>query len=357
LILSAPDVQGASAINASVDAREEFFADGAFAKPDDGRVYLHLQDGRGWICERHRHDFSRFVVEPCDKTILGNDLEDCWTSAAATATNRREHSSSTGQKIVVVERDVNANYITANTDGELARVNARELRAAEAKRRSVVFRSDQELWPDECGPAKPIDSTLRAKLRRAHFTFGASVLECEGDIREVEERVGSFARSCPAQKDLQQYAATLRTEVTKRRKEWVIAVEEALRGGFAEETKQEVMDHAPNVAVFPAQVRGERWYYARVLESDCSSRGADNALKPLRATTEEPLDEGVGAAVFRRMGPLRVSSSGAELDLKRLQSSVRVDGEGSSKRRCAREDRVNQSGLIVGAAAAAAAGG
>merc|ERR1719487_2188396 len=30
----------------------------------EGRTYLRLKDGRGWVCERSRNDFIRYVVEP-----------------------------------------------------------------------------------------------------------------------------------------------------------------------------------------------------------------------------------------------------------------------------------------------------
>merc|ERR1712176_1746508 len=38
--------------------------DAARVVPEDGRVYLRLQDGRGWVCERSRNNFSWYAVEP-----------------------------------------------------------------------------------------------------------------------------------------------------------------------------------------------------------------------------------------------------------------------------------------------------
>lgn len=67
-ITSQPSLtEGTSMRGVALAAREEFIADAVHVDHKDGRAYLHLQDCRGWVCERSRTDFSKFAVEPLNE--------------------------------------------------------------------------------------------------------------------------------------------------------------------------------------------------------------------------------------------------------------------------------------------------
>eukprot|EP00928_Gymnodinium_smaydae_P049493 TRINITY_DN33227_c0_g1_i1.p1 TRINITY_DN33227_c0_g1~~TRINITY_DN33227_c0_g1_i1.p1 ORF type:complete len:324 (+),score=67.34 TRINITY_DN33227_c0_g1_i1:36-974(+) len=69
LLQGDPSAPGGLTTTASrLAAREEFLADAAVLRPAEGRAYLRLQDGRGWVCERSRSDFGSLVVEPLPET-------------------------------------------------------------------------------------------------------------------------------------------------------------------------------------------------------------------------------------------------------------------------------------------------
>merc|ERR1719195_155281 len=62
-ILGTPDLQS-SQFGAMLSPKEEFSADAVCIVASDGRTYVRLQDGRGWVSERLKADFNRFAVEP-----------------------------------------------------------------------------------------------------------------------------------------------------------------------------------------------------------------------------------------------------------------------------------------------------
>lgn len=56
----------AAAKSGNIQGREEFVANAVCLVAEDGRAYLRLQDGTGWVCERSQNDFSRYAIEPAD---------------------------------------------------------------------------------------------------------------------------------------------------------------------------------------------------------------------------------------------------------------------------------------------------
>eukprot|EP00929_Paragymnodinium_shiwhaense_P045541 TRINITY_DN2325_c0_g2_i6.p1 TRINITY_DN2325_c0_g2~~TRINITY_DN2325_c0_g2_i6.p1 ORF type:complete len:545 (+),score=161.88 TRINITY_DN2325_c0_g2_i6:214-1848(+) len=44
--------------------KQEFWADAAVRVPAEGRVYLRLRNGKGWVCERSRTDIRRMAIVP-----------------------------------------------------------------------------------------------------------------------------------------------------------------------------------------------------------------------------------------------------------------------------------------------------
>eukprot|EP00927_Polykrikos_kofoidii_P054531 TRINITY_DN48941_c0_g1_i1.p1 TRINITY_DN48941_c0_g1~~TRINITY_DN48941_c0_g1_i1.p1 ORF type:complete len:627 (+),score=134.65 TRINITY_DN48941_c0_g1_i1:255-1883(+) len=47
-----------------LNMKQEFWADGVAVIAAEGRSYLHLRNGRGWVCERSRTDLRRLAVCP-----------------------------------------------------------------------------------------------------------------------------------------------------------------------------------------------------------------------------------------------------------------------------------------------------
>jgi len=94
----------------------------------------------------------------------------------------------------------------------------------------AVFRSDEELWPAELRPAKPILPAARAKMRRLFLFHSRRISEAESDMKEAADQADSYARSCPAEKELRAFIDSVKKEVAKYRKEWVGSVQQLLAG-------------------------------------------------------------------------------------------------------------------------------
>jgi len=276
-ILPHPDYTGA-VVGGKLNAKEEFLADGAFLRPVDGRAYLHLKDGRGWICERAKMDFSKLAVTPCGAAddLIDDEMEE-------SGIQQPVRTRAGVKKVFVVEREVEPRV------GKDAAQPGAENAVPDLP---MIFRSDQEIWPEDL-PPRPIAKLLRAKLRRLYVSHGARATECEEDLKEVSARASSYGRACPAQKELLQYAEALRKESQKAKKEWSAAVKELLKenpaGEAAKETTTPVATAGSPGAVMPVQVRGGRWFCASLRE-----------------------EEG------RQSGPLRISQEEASEDLKRM---------------------------------------
>jgi len=328
-ILGEPSLTGQQMAGACLVAKEEFVADGVFLQPAEGRAYLHLQDGRGWVCERSKTDFNRFVVEPravCDWLDAGSDHEEEEQnvgvggsdkgSAAAAASSMRSRVAGR-QKVVMVQKS------TDDVGSGVARLPNTDTNQDETRSNGpVIYRSDLELWPEELRPPQPLSKEVRVKLRRLFNTFGVKIQECNQDIEEVTKRASSYARACPGQKELQQYAEALQKEAAKVSKEWVKSVQEILKSSCVEtkEDNLEPCDRSSGLAA--VQVKGIRWYCAML-------RGIQG--KPSEEADECSNVPEVGTS--RCLGPLRPSAELATKDLDRIQQALGQDGTSSAKRR------------------------
>jgi len=305
-ILAKPDFAGEKTLvgGARLSQKQEFVADGAFLRAADGRAWLHLKDGTGWVCERNKTDFSRMVVEPCGPS---DDFVDDGKEGASGSQSRVR--SAGGKKVIVTEKKelvvpVEAVGNNASVPGGIS---------VGALPQELVFRSDLEIWPEELRPPKPLDKNMRVKLRRIFASFGVKSKECEEDIAEIDEKAKSFNRACPAQKELQQYAEQLKKEMQKVQKEWTAAVKAALAGSSVPSkapTPPADAKDTSGCSIMPVQVRGSRWF--------CASVGG----RPAPGGTDGDEDGGSGAAstgsVFRHIGPLRLSEDDASADLSKM---------------------------------------
>jgi len=303
-ILPKPDFAGEkmSVAGARFSQKQEFVADGAFLRAADGRAWLHLKDGTGWVCERHKTDFSRMVVEPCGPS---DDFLDDGKEGASGSRVR----AAGGKKVIVTEKKelvvpVEALGNNASIPGGIS---------VGALPQELVFRSDLEIWPEELRPPKPLDKNMRVKLRRIFASFGVKSKECEEDIAELDEKAKSFNRACPAQKELLQYAEQIKKEMQKVQKEWTAAVKAALAGSSVPSKSPPPPANVKDTSgcsIMPVQVRGSRWF--------CASVGG----RPAPGASDGDEDGGAGAtstgSVFRHIGPLRLSEDDASADLQKM---------------------------------------
>lgn len=325
---------------ASLRLREEFVADAVCLDAAEGRTYLRLQDKRGWVSERLRHDFGRFCVEPSDRTRFPTDMgfggecdsEDEQPTAALGSRGPARRSLGARphppqqrarlggrKKVIVVERaqeeSTSAKEVVAGEAASQARVRQR------SPSRPRVYRSDTQLWPEALGAPRPIRTSLRAKLRRLERHFGVQVRDSEADIKEAIDRADGFARACDSSKALRAHAEALRKEVAKVQKEWAKAVEKLLATEAAADGSGggEGVAEAPGsvIDVLPVQVRGNRLYCASLRLRDVgAAEGATSA-----------------AERGRHLGPLRNNASEAAQDAQQMRARLGdVDGKASGKR-------------------------
>eukprot|EP00933_Yihiella_yeosuensis_P012922 TRINITY_DN12234_c0_g1_i1.p1 TRINITY_DN12234_c0_g1~~TRINITY_DN12234_c0_g1_i1.p1 ORF type:complete len:611 (+),score=161.97 TRINITY_DN12234_c0_g1_i1:57-1889(+) len=298
-ILSRPDIAGNySTVGARINGKEEFLADGVFVRPADGRAYLHLQDGRGWVCERSKSDFTRLAVEPADRTESIDD--DMYLEAAAPPQRRGGGGT---KKVLVVERKDDS-LAAADPAARIARGVEPGGGSVPALSGKLVLRSDLEIWPQALRPPKPLTADLRYQMRRIFRNFGNKTRECEEDLAEIQEKVDGYGRACPAQKELQQYADTLKKEMQKMQKEWAEEVKKKLGDELSKLEKQveKAITGSSAGGIVPVQVRGARWF--------CASLGGSS--------------DADGDPTSKALGPLRSSEKEAQLDLTKMQEAERA---------------------------------
>lgn len=306
-ILTRPDIAGRTESTGSrINAKEEFLADGVYFRHSDGRAYLHLKDGRGWVSERNKTDFMRFAVEPVGPTDFADD--DFQEAAPA-------KRAAGVKKVLIVER---TDEVPAEARSSVGTVEPGGLQ--DVKPSKFIFRSDDEIWPEALRPPQPLDSVMRLKLRRISGNFGVKTRECEEDLAEVVERASSFGRACPAQKELLHYADTLRKEVQRLQKEWAEAVKAAIKDSVPTPSSSstvapEVTQGTSSSGVMPVQVRGCRWYCAMLGAADSSSG---------------PSEESGSSTFLRHLGPLRLSQKDADSDLVKMKAQA-VEKKNSPK--------------------------
>eukprot|EP00929_Paragymnodinium_shiwhaense_P119993 TRINITY_DN91905_c0_g1_i1.p1 TRINITY_DN91905_c0_g1~~TRINITY_DN91905_c0_g1_i1.p1 ORF type:complete len:618 (+),score=146.40 TRINITY_DN91905_c0_g1_i1:97-1950(+) len=338
-ILSSPSVASASTAAAvTLASGDEFVAEGVYMNPSDGRAYLRLQNGRGWISERMRTNFFKSQVQaimgPTAKSSvappsasLSRSSSDVGQSQSLPATKawktalsnleapKAAPSMSVGsvgsRKPIVVNRK----------DEDLPKPVVKSREPALAKG-PILYRSDVDMWPEELRPPRPIERSVRTKLRRVYDEFGKRVAEAEKDLKEVQERVDGYARACPAQKEMLQYAETIRKELAKASKDWVQAAKKMLGSeGVDLDTPYtgRVPSAAPSTAarVKPAQVNGDRWYCAMI-----RAGSSDFDAPAKKADADSPDSPEKAGAALKHFGPLRQRASDATLDLQRMKRQL-----------------------------------
>lgn len=312
-VLHSPALAGAAVAGGLLKVREEFAADAVCYNVAEGRAYLRIH-GRGWVCERRRHDFQRFAAEPADRTLLGGDVseaddQDDGGACEPTVLERARLGLGVDRKVLVVERsaDEDASAACGSTDARFAETGGGSPAAARPAG-GAVYRSDCELWPRSLGKPSPIDSALRARLRFLYSFYGVRVRECEEDLRDATARADSFSRACEASKAMQAVADAVQKEATTVQDEWAKAVQAALAEFGVNHTSAaaELEAGCDDVggAVAPVQVRGVRWYCARVA-----------ARKASGSAEEASIGE-------KHLGPLRRLAAVAVADLHSMATAV-----------------------------------
>lgn len=325
-ILPRPDCAGAVPIaGARFNAKEEFLADGAYLRPEDGRAYLHLQDRRGWVCERSKNDFSRLAVEPAGP-LCDLDAADEFVEAAGLAQPLRARAKD-GKKVIVVERSAEqaaSSSATASAPGDSKTVGTVPGGAAidESLPAQLVLRSDVEIWPEELRPPRPLGKDLRVKLRRLFSFYGVKLNECEEDVKQLKEKADAGAKG---KKELLQYIDTLKKEMEKVRKDWTKAAKAVLeklpaapvpsKGKQASPEPEPEPEQHTGGSIMPVQVRGSRWF--------CASMGG-RSWDPDAGDEEQR-----GGSSVRHIGPLRSTREEASADLKQILEA-KANGAGSS---------------------------
>lgn len=299
-LLTAPDLAKGIALGA-LPPHEVFEADGVHLRADDGRAYLRIKGGRGWVSERMRNDFGRLAVEPVEEA--GGDLLPARGERSGTAPRRQLHRLRASaampppRKVAVVERRRVEEVPPAASLAAVAERSPRLPRPTMA-----LYRSDGELWPEGAGPSRPVTTAVRERLRQLQVRWGQRVREAEEDLQEVEEQANSYQRACTAQRELKEYAEQLRKEMTRVNSKWAgevkaLVAEAEVSIGDTGATATGISE----AGVYPVQVDGQRWYCA------ASGEGA--------ACAEGAADSGPG----RRVGPVRRTAAEAVADLKHMR--------------------------------------
>jgi hypothetical protein len=203
-------------------------------------------------------------------------------------------------KSSVVER-TSADYDVASIKAAAVEAAKPPPRSTPLKDEAVVLRSDVELWPKLLGAPKPIKGEMRNALRRLGRFYFRKVKECEEDLKEVEERVESYARACDAKKTFQSHAEALRKEITKVEQEWKAAIEKDIPGLDGLPSRKPP-SAAGGGTVAPVQVYGQPWHCAVI-------------------RTQQDDGEG-GKSTVQHFGPLRAENAEAAGDLKLLSEAV-----------------------------------
>lgn len=301
-ILSQPSTS-APAAGGTLQANDEFQADAYCAVLAEGRAYLRLRDGRGWVCERLRHDISRYAVEGVDFPTHQEHHDRRMAVARA-----RKLVGLTGSQGLAMERPKSAVIERMDASLDTASITAAAAEAAKPPPRStplkdeaVLLRSDTEIWPKLLGDPRPMRGQMRNALRRLARSYHRKVKECEEDLKEVEKRIEAFARACDGKKTLQTHAETLRKEIAKIEQEWKAAIEKDIPGaGSLPLGKPSSSKGRGTVA--PVQVLGEAWHCAVIRAEHDDGEG--------------------GKSMVQHFGPLRADTAAASEDLQSLSKAM-----------------------------------
>lgn len=213
-ILSSPnmsDAAGSTVLQSGVT----FEADAVHFAAAENRAYLRLSDGRGWVCERSRASLHKAAVEPLDARAAAGDEDPA----------SKRMKSDDGKKVIILRRSAPGE---AEADTGAQQQQASAASSAGQEPQAAVFRSDAELWPPELGPARPVLPDERVKMRRLLMFHGKRISEAARDMKEATDLADTYARTCPAEKELRIFVESVKKEVAKYRKEWGAAVTKML---------------------------------------------------------------------------------------------------------------------------------
>jgi len=312
-ILGTPDLQSTQH-GAMLQAKEEFAADAVCVMASDGRAYLRLQDGRGWVSERLKADFNRYAIEPAGHPhAVDLDLP-------------RARRSSVMRQTTVEAQDARGNDQAGDAAEEVP--YEKPARGPSLKVEAVVFRSDESLWPKAHGQPRPLTSDQRVTLRRLANNFKRKIDDCEKDLKEVEARVESFTRKCESKTMMEAHADSLRKESAKYEKAWQKAVEEAVAGMELSPVKESQTSKI-GARVSPVLVLGNTWYCAIVNLGNHSGEDAGDGL------------------ASRRWGPLRTDASSAAEDLRALEAALEHALENGGLKPAARPVKKRRTSKVV----------
>lgn len=298
-ILSHPHCRGGNTMHgAMLTAGEAFMANAVHFNAPEGRAYLRLGDGRGWVGERAKHQFSKFAVDPVDRAALGIEFEGTFdgegqTHAASVSSSMLERARARLGGAGAAREVAGIKHLEAQLRlkeeqppaGPTAQERAEERRKTSAE--PSLFRSDCDLWPKSMGDPRPVVSDTRRRLRKLSLDYGPRLRKLDEDIQDATERADSYARACPGSKALRDQADALQKQAAKVQKEWAKAVDDVVA-----KAEPGATGHAPPLTpargdaegnVEPCQVRGGRWYCAalkaEVVASSCGDEGGVQALQ------------------------------------------------------------------------------
>lgn len=312
ILLPEPNNNSARLSAGTLQNKEEFVACGVYMNAAEGRAYLRLADGRGWVCERLLAQFTTFAAQPSDLT-LDLDVDHSQEAAPARKVVSSDAVGGAARKRVVITTHNDAVDEASFTPPPKAP------QAAEPK--FMVYRSDGELWPDPGLKGHPVSKEIRVKLRQLFQHYGINIRNCEEDCKDVTDKAESYKRECDATKTLKTHADTLQKEIAKMHKEWAKAVEKIFVDAGESmpkvgEIKQGQNSSVPG-GVTPVQVSGTRWYCAMIRPENASE------------VTDEMSPEKVDKSVVRHMGPLRQTPAEAVEDMQGLRKRLVRDDDSS----------------------------
>jgi hypothetical protein len=269
---------------------------------------VYLVDGRGWVCERYKSDWSRIALEPLH-------LEE------GDAKARLKSATEGNAKILVVDRKVTEKQ--AETVIKSAPARSRE--SSLLKEGPLVLRSDSELWPKSLGDPRPITMETRRALQKLAKYYGRKVLECEKDLQEVGIRMKSSSNAGPNRKLLETHSEAVKKELDSLRKKWIDLVEKVTANVPAPEKPARLASKV-QAHVAPVQVLGETWHCATLVAAEDSDE--EWYLGPLRCEANkanEDLQLMLEACQKPRRGKSSTTGDSASPAVKKLKSSRDAD--------------------------------
>lgn len=286
----------------------------------DGRMYLHLVDGRGWVCTTAKNGLS--VVEPANEEIRDLEeeilreeerlekIQERRAALLAAIEDRQQRVRELDEEYEdlcdhpsedPLSKDVEAQDIDFGVQGATSReqeclAGGSNFLGVDA---AVLLPSDEELWPTSLQPAHHLTQAQRVALRRIFCNFSDRIEEVQQDLGEANALIHKYKQKCKTKEALIAQSRKLTQEAAKLHEEWETCVK-------AELAKRVLPSPAPSESnldgVVPIQVRAERWFSATI-ETKANLQNVD-------------------AGRSQVLGPLRKSLADAKDDLCRMKRAV-----------------------------------